>query len=89
MRVVKVDGGATYDVDPTRLACTPIFSKVIGRMLTAGRSESYAVTEKPPADSADRRVTDVLDEDVLGVLDRHRADLFRPRTMRQREPGGW
>lgn len=49
-------------------------------MLTAGGSECNAITEQPPANSSDRRVTDVLDQDVLGVLDGHGADLFQPRT---------
>ncbi len=43
--------------------------------LTARVSEGNAEAEQPPEDGAEGGVTDVLDEDVLGVLDRHGADL--------------
>ena len=56
-------------------------------VFTAGSSKGHSVTEQPPADSADRRVTDVLDEDVLGVLDGHRSDLQHREAGLGRELG--
>lgn len=53
-------------------------------MLTAGGSKGDTVAEQPPADGAEGGVTDVLDEDVLGVLDRNRADLVVGLCTQQR-----
>ena len=47
-----------------------------GGELTLRVSESHTVAEKPPTHGAKRRVTDVLDEDVLRVLDRHGSHLI-------------
>lgn len=54
--------------------------------LTAAFSKCHSVSEEPPADGTKRRVTDVLDEDVLCVLDRHRTDLSDKRHENDRTP---
>lgn len=42
---------------------------------TSGVSEGNPVPKQPPEDGTKGGVTDVLDQDILGVLDRHRANL--------------
>lgn len=43
---------------------------------TAGLSEGHPESEQPPEDCTHRGVPDVLDEDILGVPDRHGAHLI-------------
>ena len=40
-----------------------------------GKAAGEAISEQPPADGPEGRIKDVFDENVLGVLDVHHADL--------------
>ena len=71
-----------FKIDVTKLFAARTAAQLSAKL--AGRlSKSYTEAEQPPADGAERRIADVLDQDVLRVLDRHGAHLLH--TIQHRE----